>query len=40
MLRWRRKKRREREEKWAANLQPAWTQEPRRLVRETGGSSH
>jgi hypothetical protein len=28
----------EREEKWAENLQPAWTQEPKNSVREISGS--
>ena len=37
MLRWRREKRREREEKCAVSLKPASTQEPRHFVRYTIG---
>ena len=37
MLRWMRKKRREREEKRVVSLQPVLTQEPRNFVIETSG---
>jgi hypothetical protein len=33
MPRWRREKRREREEKWAVSLQPVLTQELKKIVR-------